>query len=144
MRHKNRRKHNQHFKLPLFKINLNFLTKFSSHKQYLFNFLSSRNAKKTDQSILCLKKKTHKHLTIEAIKKLFSSVYVTSFGECFLFRSTASYFSLQMIFLKNSKPIWKHVFFYHTILIYFSRLVFKEEQNPKEHLNDYTESIEIT
>ena len=111
MRHKNRRKHNQHFKLPLLKINLNFLTKFSSHKQYLFNFLSSRNAKKTDQSILCLKKKTHKHLTIEAIKKLFSSVYVTSFGECFLFRSTASYFSLQMIFLKNSKPIWKHVFF---------------------------------
>ena len=57
VRHKNKRKDNQHSKLLFFKINLPFgtlrvnlficKTKFSSHKQYLFDLLLPRNAKKT-------------------------------------------------------------------------------------------------
>ena len=73
IRHKNRRKHNQHFKTAVFhnkftrphiKPNINNQeTKFASLKQYLFRLLTSRNAKKTqtDQSmprvfLLCLKR----------------------------------------------------------------------------------------
>ena len=60
---KNRRKHNQHFKLLFFTINFHFVTsnqicshskmKFASHKQYLLSLLTSRNTKKiqTDRSI---------------------------------------------------------------------------------------------
>lgn len=59
VQHKSRRKNNQNFKLPFFKINLFKLNifihsnRFMSHKRNLFGLLSSRNKKKThtDQSI---------------------------------------------------------------------------------------------
>ena len=54
--HNNRRIHNQHFLLLIFKLNSNFgtLSKISTHKQYLFGPLFPENAKKTyaDQSTL--------------------------------------------------------------------------------------------
>ena len=62
--YKNSWKHNQHAKLLFFKIKLHFgrlniyiwKTKFSSHKQYLFDLLCFRNAHKnhTDQKMLKL------------------------------------------------------------------------------------------
>ena len=62
VRHKNRRKHNQHFKTAIFQNKFTLWqirlymweTKFTSHKQHLFGLLFLRNAKKTDadQSIL--------------------------------------------------------------------------------------------
>ena len=70
-------------------------TKFTSHKEYLFSLLPSRNARKThaDQSIphafsLCLKRNNPQTLKVAAAKTLFSSVYVigtTCYDECFLF-----------------------------------------------------------
>ena len=55
VRHKNRRKHNQHFTHWQTKLNISTQEiKFTSHKQYLFGRLFSGNPKKThtDQSIL--------------------------------------------------------------------------------------------
>ena len=89
-------------KLLFFVINLQFvtsnqisITKFTSHKQYLFSLLTSRNEKRetqTDQSIphvvLLWKETTYKLIKVAVAKTLFSSVYVigiTSINEYFLF-----------------------------------------------------------
>ena len=104
VRHKNRWKHNQHFKAAVFHykftichINPNIYikkTKFASHKQYLFPLITCINTKKTqnDQTIprvfFAWKETTHKPLNVAAAKSFFSIVYVTDtnyFDECFLF-----------------------------------------------------------
>ena len=73
-------------------------TKFSSHKEYLFDLLFSRNAKKAhaDHSILQTFFSSHKPLKVVAAKKVFlkresisqsiSIVDLTCFDKCFLFR----------------------------------------------------------
>ena len=84
--HKNRRKHNQHFRLLFLTINLRFVTSnqistyrklFFSHKQYLFSLLTHRNAKKnqTDQRIthfflVCLKRNDPKTFKSSSCKNL--------------------------------------------------------------------------
>ena len=105
IRHENKWKPNQHSKLLFLKINKFTLwhirrniyiwkTKFSSHNQYLFGLLSSRNAKRLVETkahyIFCYsvwKETSRKPLTVAATKKSFPSVYViniTCFDECFL------------------------------------------------------------
>ena len=86
--HKNRRKHNQHFRTAVFhkkftlcQIKPNIYiqkTKFASHKEYLFCVLTCRNAKKTqtDQSIPLVflfvwKQTTDKPLKVTAVKNPF-------------------------------------------------------------------------
>ena len=86
--HKNRQKHNQHFKTAVFhnkfilchiKPNIYISKiKFASHKQYLFCLLTSRNTKKTrtDQSIprvflLCLKRNDPQTFTSASCKNPF-------------------------------------------------------------------------
>ena len=97
------RKHNQHSKTAIFfynkctvcQIKPNIYkqkTKFTSCKQYLFPFLTSRYAKKTraDQTIPLVfsKEMARKPLKVAAAKTLFFSVYIiatTCFDEYFLF-----------------------------------------------------------
>ena len=100
----NKRKDNQHSKLPFLKINFHFSTYGTAppplpqpppHKQYLFHIFFSTNAKKTytDQSILqtfllCLKSKISKTFKSSSLKKSFPSVYTFDtnyFDEFFLF-----------------------------------------------------------
>ena len=85
VRLKNRRKHNQHFITAVFttlchiKPNIYIQkTKFVSHKQYLFHFLTSRNAKKTltDESIprvflFCLKRNDPQIFKTDSCKNPF-------------------------------------------------------------------------
>ena len=101
-RHKNSRKHKEHSKLLYFKLNSHFgksnylqEIKFTSHKQYLFGRLFSRNANKTytDQStlqvfFLCIKRNDSQTFKSSSRKKLFVRVHVidtTCYNECFLF-----------------------------------------------------------
>ena len=89
--HKNRRKHNQHFRTAVFhkkftlcQIKPNIYiqkTKFASHKEYLFCVLTCRNAKKTqtDQSIplvflFCLETNNWQTFKSDSCKKPFSPV----------------------------------------------------------------------
>ena len=89
--HKNRRKHNRHFrsvvfhnKFTLCQVKPNIYiqkTKFASRKQYLFCVLTCRNAKKTrtDQSIplvflLCLERNDQQTFKSGSCKKPFSPV----------------------------------------------------------------------
>lgn len=74
---RNRQKHNQVFKLLLFKINLK-KNKFVSHEQYLLSYLFSRNAREThiDQSILrgfllCLKRSDSQTFKCSRYNKAF-------------------------------------------------------------------------
>ena len=117
VRHKNRPKHNQHFKTVVFhnKFALSHIkpniyikkTKFASNKQYLFHLLTSRNTKKTqtDQSIprvFLLYLKRNDPQTFKSGSWKFSSVYVvgtTCFDECFLFYVITGrhYFSWEFI-----------------------------------------------
>ena len=78
-------------KFTLWHIRLNIYilkTKFSSHNQYLFGLLFSRNAKETRKLCYSVWKETsHKPLKVAAAKKSFPSVYIiatTCFDECFL------------------------------------------------------------
>ena len=103
--HKNDRKESQLYlkELTLWYIRLNIYvwkTKFTSHKQYLFDLLFSRNAKKThiDQSILhsfllCLKINVSQTFRSSSAETSFASVHVsdtTCFDEYYLFRSSRS------------------------------------------------------
>ena len=118
VRHKNRQKHNQHFKTAVFTINLHFvkLKQMSTYRKLNLPLTSSifclptcRNAKKTctDPSIplvflLYWKERTFKPLKVAAAKTLFSSVYAIDtncFDECFLFFVIAGrhYFSWKFI-----------------------------------------------
>ena len=84
-------------KFTLWHIRLNIYiwkTKFSSHKQYLFELLFPRNAKKThtDQSIpqkfsLCLQRNISQTLKSSSFKKVFPNCvwHWYSFLWCFLF-----------------------------------------------------------
>ena len=105
MRHKNRCKHKRHFKLLLFTIYLHFVASnqistyaeyhFSSHKQYLFSLLNSKNKKRLKQTkvyqtlfYFVWKETTHRPLKVGAAKTLFSNVHfndTTWFDECFSF-----------------------------------------------------------
>ena len=106
VRHKNRRKHNEHLKLLFFneKFTLWYIrtniyigkTKFTSHWVYLFDLFFSRKAKKThtDQSILqaflvCLKRNVSQTFKCwSSKKKSFPRVYIIDKNciyECFLF-----------------------------------------------------------
>ena len=121
MRHKNRRKANEHSKLIFLKINTHFgtlkiyikKTNFTSHKQYLFGPLFSRNAKKmchADQSVLpCFyslwKERIHKPSKEAAAKIFFLNLHVVG-TNCF-----NEYFLLHMItggnfFHKNVSMPW--------------------------------------
>ena len=102
--HKNRRKHNRHFrnvvfhnKFTLCQIKPNIYiqkTKFASHKQYLFCVLTCRNAKKTrtDQSIplvflLCLERNDPQTFKNGNCKDFFLQCvcYCYNLLRCFLF-----------------------------------------------------------
>ena len=100
-------------KITLWHIRLNiniWKTKFSSHKQYLFDLLLPRTAKKThtDQSIYKLsctvwKKKSHKPLKVAAAKKSFPSlctIETTCFNECFYCMWSLEFF-IQITFYTN-------------------------------------------
>ena len=108
MRHKNRRKHNQHFKtaafhnkFTLFQIKPNIYiqkTKFASYKQYLTCVFISRNAKETwtNQSIplvflLCLKRNDPQPLKVVAAQNPFIQCVRNWYNlpyECFFFWKT--------------------------------------------------------
>ena len=81
MRHKNRRKHNKHFKLLLLKINSDFVTKFSSHKQYLFSLLQKqlfRGALSKRYSKICSKfTREHPCRSVISIKLLCNFIETT-------------------------------------------------------------------
>ena len=104
VRHKNKRKHNLHFKLLFFTINLHFLRpkEVSTYRKlnltlitsFYLVFFTFRSAKKTltEQSIphtfLLWRETTHKPSKVAAGKTLFSRMYIigtTCFNKCFLF-----------------------------------------------------------
>ena len=118
VRHKNRRKHSQHFKLLFFTINLHFVisNQIPAYRKSNLPLKSdSYSALPLDMQgrlkqikvyhaysriifYFVWKETMHKPLKVPAAKALFSSVYVigtTSFGERFLFYVTTErrYFS---------------------------------------------------
>ena len=124
------RKHNQRFKLLLFKIKFTlwhielnihiWKMKFTSHKQRLLRILVSRNANKnhTDQSIpqnvlLCLKRNNSRIFKSSSCKQTFSPacnvIGATCFDECFLL----SVITGRHCFLKILLLLWD--FFHHHV-----------------------------
>ena len=105
VRHKNRRKHNQHFKLLFFKINLYYgtsdyiptygkLSLFPINSIFWPSLLEKckedwcRPKYTTSFPYLVLKEASHKPLKVVAARKFFSDVFIsdaTCFDECFSF-----------------------------------------------------------
>ena len=120
MRHKNRRKHNQHFKTAAFhnkftlcQIKPNIYiqkTKFASYKQYLICVFICRNAKETwtDQSIplvflLCLKRNDPQPLKVAAAQNPFIQCVRNWYNlprKCFFFFGR-HYFSWKLLFKRH-------------------------------------------
>ena len=136
MRHKNRRKHNQHFKTAAFhnkftlcQIKPNIYiqkTKFASYKQYLICVFICRNAKETwtDQSIplvflLCLKRNDPQPLKVAAAQNPFIQCVRNWYNlprECSFFLEDItfreSYFSSAMFLLSLKQVFCKKSLFY--------------------------------
>ena len=108
IRHKNRRKHNQHFKLLFFKLNSHFETSNETSKYRKLNLLLINSIYLTISSLemqrqpdrpkyttfflICIKKTTRKPSKVAAAKKFSPGVYVidtTCFDERFLFHGIA-------------------------------------------------------
>ena len=117
VRHKNRRKHNQHFELPFFMINLHFGTLNIKKKKFFLTssiylvFSSLRNQRRLAQTnskvqvfYSVWKETTHKLSKFATAKNVFSSLYgigATCF-KCFLFHViTGRYSFLIKVYLFN-------------------------------------------
>ena len=140
VRHKNRRKHNQSFKLLFFTINLHFVTSnqiptfrkrnlpLSSSIYLVFLPLEIQGWLKQTKVYhtyfyFVWKETTHKPLKMAAAKTLFSSVYAigtTCFDECFY-----SMWQLEDINFHNSLFLLWYSFHRH-VVAFFEATVLKE------------------